>query len=174
VTSSLCAATFSNSYVKWRLCYAMIRFVAAPIIYLYWRWNVFMPVSGPGRVTTTATKEERQASHFINKQLLATPCHGMWPYVHIVCTMTIIRRSNETENPNKNTWTKIFIFEHIEEILFWRGLFLITGIILYNGHISRLISIHNNYYVWRLPVISTFIQAILANPKIPALSPVSK
>jgi hypothetical protein len=31
-----------------------------------------MPVSGLGRVTTTATKEERQASHFINKQLLYT------------------------------------------------------------------------------------------------------
>ncbi len=24
VTSTLCAATFSNSYVKWRLCYVML------------------------------------------------------------------------------------------------------------------------------------------------------
>ncbi len=30
MTSTLCAATFSNSYVKWRLRYVMLRFVAVP------------------------------------------------------------------------------------------------------------------------------------------------
>ncbi len=30
VTSILCAATFSNSYIKWRLRYVMLRFVAVP------------------------------------------------------------------------------------------------------------------------------------------------
>ncbi len=30
VTSTLCAATFGNSYVKWRLRYVMLRFVAVP------------------------------------------------------------------------------------------------------------------------------------------------
>ncbi len=30
VTSTLCAATFSNSYIKWLLRYVMLRFVAVP------------------------------------------------------------------------------------------------------------------------------------------------
>jgi hypothetical protein len=30
VTSTLCAATFCNSYVKWGLRYVMLRFVAVP------------------------------------------------------------------------------------------------------------------------------------------------
>jgi hypothetical protein len=32
VTSMFCAATFSNSYVKWRLRYVMLHFVAVPFI----------------------------------------------------------------------------------------------------------------------------------------------
>ncbi len=32
VISTLCAATFSNSYVKWHLRYGMLRFVAVPAI----------------------------------------------------------------------------------------------------------------------------------------------
>jgi hypothetical protein len=32
VTSTLCAAMFSNSYVKWRLRYMMLRFAAVPFI----------------------------------------------------------------------------------------------------------------------------------------------
>jgi hypothetical protein len=32
VTSTLCAAMFSNSYVKLRLLYVMLRFVAVPKI----------------------------------------------------------------------------------------------------------------------------------------------
>ncbi len=32
MTSTLCAATFSNSYVKWLLHYMMLRFVAVPNI----------------------------------------------------------------------------------------------------------------------------------------------
>ncbi len=35
VTFMLCAATFSNSYVKWRLCYVMLRFVAVPSDLVY-------------------------------------------------------------------------------------------------------------------------------------------
>ncbi len=31
VTSMLCAATFSNSYVKWRLRYMILLFVAVPV-----------------------------------------------------------------------------------------------------------------------------------------------
>ncbi len=30
MTSTLCAATFSNSFIKWRLRYVMLRFVAVP------------------------------------------------------------------------------------------------------------------------------------------------
>ncbi len=30
----MCAATFSNSYVKWRLCYVILRFVAVPFLFL--------------------------------------------------------------------------------------------------------------------------------------------
>ncbi len=32
MTSTLCAATFSNSYIQWRLRYVMLRFVAAPFL----------------------------------------------------------------------------------------------------------------------------------------------
>ena len=35
VTSTLCAATFSNSYVKWRLLYVMLRFVAVPFFAVF-------------------------------------------------------------------------------------------------------------------------------------------
>ncbi len=35
MTSTLCAATFSNSYFKWRLRYVMLRFVAAGYSQLY-------------------------------------------------------------------------------------------------------------------------------------------
>ncbi len=34
MTSTLCAATFSNSYVKWRLRYVMLHFVALQQTYL--------------------------------------------------------------------------------------------------------------------------------------------
>jgi hypothetical protein len=35
VTATLCAATFSNSYVKWRKRCVILRFVAVPFFYLF-------------------------------------------------------------------------------------------------------------------------------------------
>jgi hypothetical protein len=40
VTSTLCAAMFSNSYIKWRLRYMMLRFVAVSRIVLGWKHRI--------------------------------------------------------------------------------------------------------------------------------------
>ncbi len=46
---TLCAATFSNSYVKWGLCYVMLRFVAVPLLPATWaRFTVFLKKQGDG------------------------------------------------------------------------------------------------------------------------------
>ncbi len=49
VTSTLCAATFSNSYVKWRLRYVMLRFVALPFCMLW----VLAPPKANTAITAT-------------------------------------------------------------------------------------------------------------------------
>ncbi len=41
VTSTLCAAMFSNSNVKWRLRYLMLRFVAVPAEGIILWWGVY-------------------------------------------------------------------------------------------------------------------------------------
>ncbi len=54
MTSTLCAATFSNSYVKLRLSYVMLRFVAVPVYPLILERAGRDGGDGPGRAGLAA------------------------------------------------------------------------------------------------------------------------
>ncbi len=85
VTSTLCAATFSNSYVKWRLLYVMLRFVAVPTKYLLFFHLLCVRGGGEGLLASYSSsllKGDSCIHAFFTLQLIKKLGGGDFPHIY--------------------------------------------------------------------------------------------